>query len=222
MRTGRIRLEKLRAEYEKLKKMGWRDRGWYIWAYYKIPILIGLVVLFLAYQAAGAFMRSRQDCMLYCAFIDQSAAGERQIEQMKKDFYDRQGFSGREVLTFDASINLTDEAFRNASAILFQSLLGTDTVDVVITKRDIVEQYQEQNVWQDLEKVLPEEMLESRREALCYGIDENGQAVPVGISLGESALVSEYGLDGDSVFCVCTLENHPEVIVDFVEFAFRG
>lgn len=222
MKPGNLFSRKFYGEYEKLRKMSWQDRGWYIWAYYKVPILIGLVVLFLAYQTAGAFMRSRQDCMLYCAFIDQSSQGEQQLERLKEDFYERQGFSGREILTLDASINLTDEAFREASAILFQSLLGTDTVDVVITKPGIVEQYRGQDVWLNLEEVFSEEMLEELGAAICYGEDENRQVMPVGISLAESALVSEYGLDEDSVLCVCTLENHPEVIADFVEFAFGG
>lgn len=50
--------EEFRQEMEKMKKMSGKDRVWYIWNYYRIPILIGLVVLFLLCEAAGAFWRS--------------------------------------------------------------------------------------------------------------------------------------------------------------------
>lgn len=56
-------------ELDKLKKMNGKDRLWYIWAYYKIPILIFAAALFLLFQAAGAVRRSGQESMLYCFFL---------------------------------------------------------------------------------------------------------------------------------------------------------
>lgn len=32
-------------EKQKLKDMGWRDRIWYLWAYYKVPLLACILIL---------------------------------------------------------------------------------------------------------------------------------------------------------------------------------
>ncbi len=223
--------EEFQKELHKMRQMNARDRLWYLGAYYKVPILIGLAVIFLLYQAAGAFLRSRQDCMLYCAFINQSYTGKAQIEELKEDFYarqgyDHQGFQKRQILTFDTSLSLTgspdDKLYNDASSILFQSLLGTETLDIVITKEAILEQYSRENIFLNLEQALSPELFEylASEDVLCHFPDSSGQPYPVGISLKDSALISRYGLDEDSILGICTLENHPDVIEDFVRFVF--
>ncbi len=207
-------------EHDKLKKMSVSDKIWYIWAYYKIPILITAAVLFLIFQAACAIGRSRQECMLYCAFFNQTASSEKQTDRLREDFYRDQDFSGRQVITFDTSINLTDEAYRNASQILFQSLIGTQTLDIAITKQDIIEEYADREVWLDLRDVLPSEMFDRLQGEIYSLADTGGEGIPAGLFLKNSRLVSEYGMDEDSVLCVCNRENHPDVIVDFVAFLF--
>ena len=42
----------------------------------------------------------------------------------------------------------------------------------------------------------------------------------MGIYLKNSILPSGYGLDEDSILSICTLENHPEIIKDFIAFIF--
>lgn len=204
-------------EKEKLKKMTPADRRWYIWNYYRVQILIGLVVLFILYQAGGAFLRSRQDCMLYCAFINQTPAGESQLARLKDDFYASEQFGGLQTINFDTSINLSNGLYSDASSIVFQSLIGTDTVDVVITKQSIMEQYHNQDVFLDLQDFLPPQHLAQLESELYYG---TGASTPTGIYLKNSILPSEYGLDEDSILGVCTLGNHPEVIQDFISFLF--
>lgn len=212
--------EEWKMEQEKLKDMNLKDKCWYLGAYYKVPILIMLAVVFLLYQAAGAFLRSRQDCMLYCAFINQSYTGETNLDDLKETFYSYENFSGRQTLTFDASIDLTDGLYSNASSILFQSLIGTSTVDIVITKAEIMELYHDQNVYLDLNDVLSKEHLSRLEKELYYHKNAEGQSVPLGIYLRNSILPSGYGLDEDSILSVCTLENHPDVIIDFLTFIF--
>lgn len=214
--------EEWKKEKEKLKAMNLKDKCWYLGAYYKVPILIMLAVIFLLYQAACAFSRSRQDCMLYCAFINQSYTGETNIDNLKDNFYEYEGFSGRQILTFDVSINLTDESFRNASSILFQSLIGTDTVDVVIAKEEIMDLYHDQNIYLNLNDVLSKEQLSRLEAELYYHENAGGRSVPMGIYLRNSILPSGYGLDEDSILSICTLENHPEIIKDFIDFIFSG
>lgn len=213
--------KEFKEEKEKLKDMTPADRRWYIWNYYKVPILIGLVILFILYEAGGAFWRSRQDCMLYCAFINQTSDGEAQLPRLKDDFYKHENFSGLQIITFDSSIRFTDELYSNASSIVLQSLIGTDTVDIVITKQSILEQFHNQNIFLDLQEVLPPQRLHLLENELYYDTDSYGTSIPVGIYLKNTILPSEYGLDEDSILVVCTLNNHPEVIQDFISFIFR-
>ena len=212
--------KELKKEVEKLKTMNLKDKFWYLGAYYKIPLLILLAALFLLWQAADAFSRSRQDCMLYCAFINQTYAGEENIEIVQNDFYTSENFSKRQTLTFDASIDLTDDLYRNASSILFQSLIGTDTVDIVITKKEIMDIYHDQNVFLDLRSLLSDEQISRFNGELYYDTNAGGQSVPMGIYLRNSILPAGYGLDEDSILSVCTLKNHPEIIVNFIDFIF--
>lgn len=210
-------LKNVSAEKEKLKTMTPADRRWYIWNYYRVEILIALVVLFFLYQAGGAFLRSRQDCMLYCAFINQTSAGESQLARLKDDFYASEQFRGLQVINFDTSIQLTDDLYGDAASIVIQSLIGTDTVDIVITKQSIIEQYHSQGVFINLQELLPPQYLSQLDPELYYDTETSA---PIGIYLKNSILFSEYGLDEDSVLAVCTLDNHPDVIRDFIAFIF--
>ena len=40
-------MSNLKNEKKKLKEMNWNDRLWYLWAYYKIPLIAGLFILFI-------------------------------------------------------------------------------------------------------------------------------------------------------------------------------
>ena len=206
-------------ELDKLKKMNGKDRLWYIWAYYKIPILIFAAALFLLFQAAGAVRRSGQESMLYCVFLELPSVSEREAEALRKDFYEAMAFSGRQTVTLDASLSLTDPACRDASAIILQSLIATDTADVVITTRELLDEYCAQDVFLNLQDVLPEELLGLLSEELVCAATASGQSIPAGIRL-ENSLLPSYGLDEDAVLAVCSLENHPEVIADFLAFMF--
>ncbi len=64
--------------------------------------------------------------------------------------------------------------------------------------------------------MLSKEQLSWLEEELYYHKNAEGQSVPVEIYLRNSILPSGYGLDEDSNLSVYTLENHPEVIRDFV------
>ena len=213
--------KEFRVETAKLKNMTPADRRWYIWNYYKVPILIGLVILFMLYEVGGAFWRSRQDCMLYCIFINQASEEEAQLNHLKDDFYEHENFSGLQIVTFDASIRFTDDLYSDASAIVFQSLISTDTVDIVITKQSVMEQFHNQNIFLNLQEVLPPQHLSQLESALYYDADSSGTPVPIGIYLKNSILPSEYGLEEDSILGVCTLNNHPEVIQDFISFILK-
>ena len=209
-----------RDELKKLKKMNQKDKCWYIWEYYKIPVLIFAVVLFLLFQAGGALYRSGEDCMLYCVFLELPSATEQKTKQLQDDFYETMNFSDRETVTFDTSLSLSDPAYRDASVIILQSLLGTGTADVVVTTPELLNDYCGQDAFLNLSKVLPAELFTDFSSDLIYAENSSGQSIPAGIRLKESILPSVYGVDEDAVLAVCTLENHPEVIIDFLYFIF--
>lgn len=217
-------------ELKKLKDMPAGDRLWYIWEYYKIPLLGCVLTVFLLYEAIACIYRNMQDTMLYCVTINETHVSSADLAAVQKEFEARNGIdqTWRQDTEFDISLSMegsgedtSDFFYSSASTIKFESLVATHTIDVLITVPDMLAVYTNENLFLDLEEILPSELYSDleARGLIIRQKDSDGNEISAGISLDASPLSEKLKLAQGSSLSVCTMENHPDMIFDFILYA---
>ena len=212
-------------ERKKLKEMSIKDRLWYLWAYYKIPLLACIFVLFLLYETGAWIYRNLQSTMLYCVVINEPDTSSSAIASVQSEFERRNGFdkNWRQTTEFDCSMamdatseELSDFFYSSASTIKLESLVATNSIDVLITVPVMADYYKDQNLYMDLSTLLPSNLYEQ--------LDRDGRIlmngfVAYGIMLDDTPIAQKLSLEDGSVLSVCTDQNNPNYIFDFISYA---
>ena len=91
---------------QKIKEMSWKDRLWYLWAYYKIPLIACIFILFILFETGSWIYRNMQDTMLYCVVINEPDTSSSAIASIQSEFESRNGFdkNWRQTTEFDCSM----------------------------------------------------------------------------------------------------------------------
>lgn len=209
-------------ERKKLKEMSINDRLWYLWAYYKIPLLACIFVLF---ETGAWIYRNLQSTMFYCVVINEPNTSSSAIASIQSEFESRNGFdkNWRQTTEFDCSMamgatseELSDFFYSSASTIKLESLVATNSIDVLITVPVMADYYKDQNLYMDLTTLLPSNLYEQ--------LDKEGRilindSVAYGILLDDTLIAKKLYLEDGSVLSVCTDQNSPEFIFDFISYA---
>lgn len=212
-------------ERKKLKEMSINDRLWYLWAYYKIPLLACIFVLFVLFETGAWIYRNLQSTMFYCVVINEPNTSSSAIASIQSEFESRNGFdkNWRQTTEFDCSMamgatseELSDFFYSSASTIKLESLVATNSIDVLITVPVMADYYKDQNLYMDLTTLLPSNLYEQ--------LDKEGRilindSVAYGILLDDTLIAKKLYLEDGSVLSVCTDQNSPEFFFDFISYA---
>lgn len=210
---------------QKIKEMSWKDRLWYLWAYYKIPLIACIFILFILFETGSWIYRNMQDTMLYCVVINEPDTSSSAIASIQSEFESRNGFdkNWRQITEFDCSMamgatseELSDFFYSSASTIKLESLVATNSIDVLITVPVMADYYKDQNLYMDLTTLLPSNLYEQ--------LDKEGRiltndSVAYGILLNDTLIAKKLSLEDGSVLSICTDQNFPNYIFDFISYA---
>ena len=210
---------------QKIKEMSWKDRLWYLWAYYKIPLIACIFILFILFETGSWIYRNMQDTMLYCVVINEPDTSSSAIASIQSEFESRNGFdkNWRQTTEFDCSMvmgatseELSDFFYSSASTIKLESLVATNSIDVLITVPVMADYYTDQNLYMDLTTLLPSNLYEQ--------LDKEGRiltndSVAYGILLNDTLIAKKLSLEDGSVLSICTDQNFPNYIFDFISYA---
>lgn len=210
---------------QKIKEMSWKDRLWYLWAYYKIPLIACIFILFILFETGSWIYRNMQDTMLYCVVINEPDTSSSAIASIQSEFESRNGFdkNWRQTTEFDCSMVMgatseepSDFFYSSASTIKLESLVATNSIDVLITVPVMADYYKDQNLYMDLTTLLPSNLYEQ--------LDKEGRiltndSVAYGILLNDTLIAQKLSLEDGSVLSICTDQNFPNYIFDFISYA---
>ena len=210
---------------QKIKEMSWKDRLWYLWAYYKIPLIACIFILFILFETGSWIYRNMQDTMLYCVVINEPDTSSSAIASIQSEFESRNGFdkNWRQTTEFDCSMamgatseELSDFFYSSASTIKLESLVATNSIYVLITVPVMADYYKDQNLYMDLTTLLPSNLYEQ--------LDKEGRiltndSVAYGILLNDTLIAKKLSLEDGSVLSICTDQNFPNYIFDFISYA---
>ena len=179
----------------------------YIWAYYKFPIIIGCVFLYIAVSMLHGFL-TRKDTVLYTALVnvpDTIPAGE-----LTTDFLDYLGAdkSKNEVVLYEG-LHLTDDeaspdyAYVYASNTKLTAVISAGQLDVVLMDREAFDLLSARGCLCDMEKLLLEEapdLYEALRSRLAVNtviIEDNAFDVQLDADVTYRAVTEEYPMGID-------------------------
>ena len=234
------------TEKEKWDSMSNGRRAQYIWDYYKLPIVIICVIVYMLSYTVYRHV-THKDTVLYTALVNVGLGGVLE-GQITTGFLDDQGInSGKNQLMLYSGWYLTDDSsseyheYTYATRLKILAAIDGEQLDVVLMNREAFDAFAQNGYLYNLEELLPEispelydeiedyiitnmEILEDNSQDLMF--DPNLEYIsetteyPMAVDLSEAAMIKDAGF-GDSVY-FGILGNSPrtEMAVEYLGYLF--
>lgn len=173
--------EKRQAELEKLRGMSLGEKAGYLWTYYKIWLLLPVILIFVIWQGMQIYHNMQEVELLSVGVVDTNLNTEEGQETFESDLLKLLGTGGEnEVIALDTGLSSGDDS---ASAMKRATVLGAGTLDLMICGEELYDSYDAQGAFADWEEILGED----------YGKYES-YFVDGRLDLSRSAKWDSYGL----------------------------
>lgn len=222
--------ERMREEAAKLKEMPPKDKLWYIWEYYKFPIIGVVLAVFLIGSIGSAMYNNRFDSALTCVVLN----SRYDPDHLSVDQYFNEGF--REFIALDPTFKIDvdysmspsfDDSSMNeygyAELAKLTAMISSRELDVMIGKPDVIDHYGEMGGFLDLTEVLPTDLYEQIKDSL-YTVKnvETGQDVICGIRIGDTSFGEKTGLIlEDPVLTLMSNSEHTDTAIQLIRYIFQ-
>ena len=222
--------ERLHEEAAKLKEMSFKDKFWYIWEYYKFPIIGVIIAVFLVGSIGSAMYNNRFDTALSCAVLN----SRYDSDALTVDQYFNEGFRAfigldeNTKIDVDYSMSPTfDESAMNeysyAELAKLTAMISSKGLDVMIGRPDVIDHYGEMDGFLNLEEALPPELYEQVKDYL-YPVTnaETGQESFCGLRLEDTSFGEKTGLILDNpVLTVMSNSPHTDTAIQLIRYIFE-
>ncbi len=219
----------LKDEQNKMKNMKPGDRLWYIWEYYRIPIIIVVVSVFLIASIGSAVYNNRFETALSCVILNSSPTGETDTV----DEYFNQGFRQYIGLKEDAKIDVDysmsptfDEASMNeftyAQLAKLTAMISSRGLDVMIGKPDTIDHFGEMGGFTDLQALLPADFYDKVKDNIYFVTNqETGEKIGCGLIIEGTDFCEKTGLAIDTpILAVMSNSTHTDTALDLIRYVF--
>lgn len=222
--------ERLREEAAKLKEMPFKDKIWYIWEYYKFPIIGTVIAVFMVVSIGSAMYNNRFDTALSCVVLN----SRYDTEALSVDQYFNEGFREYIALDEDSKIEVDysmsptfDESamsqYSYAELAKLTAMISSKELDVMIGKPDVIDHYGSMDGFLNLEEVLPADLYEQVKDNL-YPITnpETGVTSLCGLRIGDTTFSEKTGLIlDDPILTIMSNTAHTDTAVQLVRYIFE-
>jgi len=207
-----------------LKKMKPKERAGYIWEYYKIPILggiLGVIILVALIWHFATLKNTLANVMMVNATVNETGS-EKQTNLfsgfMKKNGYDT---NKNEILVND-SLFADPTATDSTSLYSFQSMqtiIMAGGVDVFLSDEKLYKTLNSNQEFKDLSVVLDKETLEKYKDTIIMAKDKDtGKEYPSGIVIKGNSWVKDKGLySGDVVIGVSIASKKDKICREIID-----
>ena len=222
--------ERLHEEAAKLKEMSFKDKFWYIWEYYKFPIIGVIIAVFLVGSIGSAMYNNRFDTALSCAVLN----SRYDSDALTVDQYFNEGFRAfigldeNTKIDVDYSMSPTfDESAMNeysyAELAKLTAMISSKGLDVMIGRPDVIDHYGEMDGFLNLEEALPPDLYEQVKDYL-YPVTnaESGQESFCGLRLEDTSFGEKTCLILDNpVLTVMSNSPHTDTAIQLIRYIFE-
>lgn len=229
---------------EKWKMLTPAKRVQYIWNYYKLPIVIGLILLYIViytfYRNSG-----KKDVILYTALVN-VAPGEAFCETLSDKFLEyAQADQKKEAFTLYKGLYLTDDEsneqfqYTYASQMKILAAIDDEQLDVVLADKEAFEAFAQNGYLYDLDTFFMDadlkeslesffvegmEILEDNAKEAVLDPDVEYQAVtkkyPMALDLSGFSLFQDAGFQDTVYLCVIANTPRQEQVEQYIRYLF--
>lgn len=192
--------EPKRSELEKLKAMSWKDRAWYIWAYYKVHIALIIAALLILQVVATSLYRSTFHTALYCMIINSQSQEEIDLDPIQEGFAQYLSLGKKDLINAESNfITYGDNANELSYATMAKvsALIFSKDLDIIIGDTDTIRHFASLDGYIDLEKGLSPELLSLVQDRLFYAAREDGSEYACAIDISGTSFASDIHLGQD-------------------------
>ncbi len=212
----------LKSEYEKLKKMSFKDKIWYIAEYYKFHLLFAGVTCFMVFSILFSVL-TKKETVFHAVIINNPQTEYTFTEELTEDFrkhmeYDEKVDFSLEHLMISSGENAPYDNYMYIMKL--QTYVGAKELDVILSDKTFIDGYSQQGFFANLEETLPPSLWEKVKDSAVYITDlETEQSFPAAIDISDTAFAKEYEFAGDSLlFSIVTNAPHAENSVAALEY----
>lgn len=217
--------ENFKTEIEKLKKMSFKDKMWYIKEYYGIQIFLTLLVL--ALTSSLIFnMFFKKEPIFNVVFLNKPMNNES-YEKIYNEFHNYANFEETKdhwELKPTVSVILKDNEIVNGMEYLakINAMIATQTLDTLITEEYFINHFCRQDILIDLESILPTDLLDKVKQNLVYkmGIDGVERAYAIDVSNAPIIKDSVY-VAGPVYFSILANSRHIDTSIKFLRYLYN-
>ena len=220
--------DEIKKEQKKMKDMTLKGKIAYIWDYYKIHIIIGLVIAGSLFVFIRDWVKASRPVYLNAVVLNTILDYEGDSD-IASDF---RSYAAIDPDTYNCMVDTSlrmeiggGDQMTMATEQKILSLFSAKELDVMVAPEEIVEYYAPENAFLDIRTIISEDQIhtfESAGYPLYYATCE-GQTFPAGFYVGSSAYlhkISEHGTfkeDDDPVFAFTSCIAHPEAAIQLLE-----
>lgn len=213
----------LERELDKLRPMTLRAKFNYIASYYTGWIVLFLIICLFIGFAGDAVIQSRKEIILQ-GFFTNDDLNYFPGSQMEKDYAEILGLSRNQRIVFDDSLYFDLEGnadeYTAASNGKVIATMAVNQLDFMVTTEPVLKHFEGQLPMKDLEKFLPDDILEAVQGSMISGLDENGNTVLVGINMNQSRYLKDFDPECDFYLFIPYNIPNEEHLVEFLRYAF--
>ena len=213
-------LENFKLEFEKIKKMNFKEKLWYIKEYYLIQIIIFLFIFLFIFSVSKNILKKRN--VLNSYFIN-TFIEERAKEYVIEDFKEYSNLKEKNKLfNLNTSIEINlDEPFNsplNRSYILkLTSLISAKNVDCIIAPKGVINYYLTIDAFEPLEEILP---LEKYKDNIYIAKNKYQEEKAYAIKISNSKILNNIGLNNELYFSIPKNAKNIENTLKFLEYIY--
>lgn len=212
-----------RKESEKMRPMSLKQKISYLTTYYTGWFVLFLIICLFVSFFGDALIQSRKEIVLQGYFTNDDY-NYFPGSAMEKEYAALLDLSFGQRIVFDDSLYFDLEGSANeytaASNGKVIATMAVNQLDFMVTTRPVMEHFRGELPMKDLEKFLPEDLLEAVRDDLIPGLNENGEEAMVGINMAQSRYLRD--IDPKVEFCLFIPYSIPneEALIAFLRYCF--
>lgn len=212
-----------RSELEKLKAMSWKDRAWYIWAYYKVHMALVVVAILVLQVVFTSLYQSTFHTALHCIIINSRSQEEIDFTPLEEDFAAYQNLGKKDLVQAESDyITYGDQASELSYATLakISALVFSQDLDVIIGDEETVDHFVSLGGYLDLEKELSPELLALVQDRLFYAAGEDGIERAYAVDIGGTAFAASTHLGQEppllGIICNTTHRDNTDALLRYI------
>lgn len=220
--------EKYKAEAEKLKGKSLKDKLWYIWEYYKFPIIGVVGGAAIIISIGSAIYSNRFDTAISCVIINSRFSNDAppSDDYFDPGFREYLGLDPDTVISVDSSMSVRfdDKAtqFDYAALAKITALTASGDMDVMISNPECIDHYGSMGAFADLSALLPEDLYSQLKDKLYYVTDESGSSIACGVNLSDAGFEEKTGLILENpIFSLMNGAAHTDTGIELLRYIFE-